>query len=885
MALHSGSKLGPYEIITPVGAGGMGEVYRAKDTRLDRTVAIKILPSHLSSNADLKARFEHEARAISSLSHPHICALYDIGQQDGTDYLVMEFLEGETLADRLEKGALPTEQLLRFGMQIADALSKAHRHGIIHRDLKPANIMLTKSGVKLLDFGLAKSQDIVKQKNTGVSALPTEMLTAEGTILGTIQYMSPEQLEGREVDSRTDIFALGGVLYEMTTGKKAFSGESPASLISSILRDEPSLLSQVQPLAPPVLDHVVKKCLAKDPDERWQSAYDVASELKWIADASSQSVTARPSKNRERFLMFFLAVLLLIAVGLGILYTRRPQETEAQLVRFTILPPMNSTFQGTIAVSPDGKKLAFVVANENGKTNLWVRHIDSTESQMLSDTEGALYPFWSPDSRLIGYFARGKLRKMDSSSGASEILSDAPDPRGGSWSKNGMILFVPRGLGGVFQVSSNGGTATSVSNLDVTLPVLSDRWPTFLPDGRHFLYVKTTGHQQSAGIYVGSVDSKESKRLLPIASRVVYIPSGYLLYVDQEELMCRPFDATRMEFRGEAFPVAHQPWVDYYIFGSSGFSASENGVLAYRGGGNQLAQFAWYDRAGKKLSTIGPPCKPNEPAFSPDETRVVFYQFDSIVGISDLWVLDLSSGQLSRFTFDPSDDNTAVWSPDGTHIVWSSCRSGQYELYMKLADGSGTDEPLLATRSTKFPDDWSPDGKYVLYSNHDPKTKTDLWLLPLAGDRKSFPYLQTPATEVFGHFHPNGKWITYVSDESGQREIYVQSFPTSKGGRWQISVSGGETPMWRKDGKELFYAAPDGTIMSVDIKSSDSSFASGTPSTLFKLPGQVLLGSGRSDYLVSADGQRFLIAAPVENTVSLPITVVLNWTKLIQKQK
>ncbi len=880
--LLAGKRLGPYEIVAPLGAGGMGEVYRAKDTRLDRMVAIKVLPLHLSDNPDLKQRFEREARAISGLSHPNICALYDIGQQDGVDYLVMEYLEGETLTQRLSKGPLPTEQVLRSGIEIAEALNKAHRQKIIHRDLKPGNIMLTRSGAKLLDFGLAKlGGQLIAQTKEGVSTLQTEAkeLTAEGTILGTVQYMSPEQLESSEVDERTDIFALGSVLYEMATGKKAFTGKSQASLISAILKDDPPPVSQVQPLTPAALDHVVKKCLAKDPEERWQNAYDVASELKWVAEASSQSIKAPAvprHKNRERFWMALSAALLILAIAFVFLYARRTQVTDAPLVRFTIPPPKDSTFQGTIAVSPDGKKLAFVATDPSGRF-LWVRPLDSTESQRLPDTEDASFPFWSPDSRFIAYFAHGKMRKIDTSGGTSQFICDAPDARGGSWGSTGTILFTPSATAGLFRVSAEGGAVeqqTAKSGLSV-------RWPAFLPDGRHFLYASRASEPET-GVFSSSLDSKKSVRLLPIISRVAYAPPGYLVYIDQGNLMCRRFEASRVEFQGDAVPIAPQPWLDFLIFGSSGFSLSENGVLAYREGGNQFGQFTWYDRAGNKLGTVGPPLRATEPYFSPDQNRVLFYQWENVVGLGDEWLLDLSSGRLSRFTFDPSDDNTSAWSRDGSRIVWSSIRSGWYEMYQKLANGAGADEPLLVTRTTKFPDDFSPDGKYLMYEEYTP-TSADLWVLPLTGDKKPFPYLQTSANEVHGRFSPDGKWIVYSSDESGKTEIYVQSFPATSGGKWQVSTAGGDQPQWRNDGKELFYVAPDQSLVSVEVRSSESGFSPGTPKALFRASIHTGITTTRNDYLVAADGQRFLINTPLEDTAKLPVTVVLNWTNLLKQ--
>ena len=886
MALAVGTRLGPYEIVGPLGAGGMGEVYRAKDTRLDRTVAIKILPIHLSANSDSKARFEREARAISKLTHPHICALHDVGSQDGIEFLVMEFLEGEALSQRLAKGALSTEQVLRHGVEIADALHKAHKEGIVHRDLKPGNIMMTKSGTKLLDFGLAKFEvSVTQQQGSGVSGLQTEQreITAEGTIVGTVQYMSPEQLEGKEADERTDIFALGSVLYEMATGQKAFTGKSHASLISAILKDDPPRVSQVQLTSPPSLDHVIKKCLEKDREERWQSAYDVASELRWIAESSTQDVVARkPIQSSKRFWLSaaICALLILAAIAIAQRYRKPSVSTGAQLVRFAIPPPVDSSFQGTIALSPDGTKLAFVVTDANGVPSLWVRNMNSLDAQRLPETEQATFPFWSPDSRTIAYFSRGKLRKINASGGTPQIICDSVDGRGGSWGSKGTILFAPQANSGLYRVSSEGGSAEL--HLSSGEGGGSLRWPYFLPDGNHFLYVYTIGDAETVGIYRGSLDSKDSRKLLPIVSRITYVSPGYVIYIDQNSLMCRRFDPDRLEFIGDPVPVAAQPWVDYYIFGASGFSTSDNGILAYRQGGKQLGQFTWYDRSGKKMGSVGPPSGGNEPAFSPDETRVVFYQSENTTGLDDEYILDLKSGSLSRFTFHPSDDNTAIWAPDGSRIVWSSIRNGWYELYQKLPSGAGSEEPLLIDHSVKYPSDFSPDGKLLLYDRYSSKS-IDLWILPIAGDKKPFPYLESQSNEGHGRFSPDGNWIAYSSDESGKLEIYVQGFPATRGGKWQVSVTGGDQPQWSQDGRELVYAAPDGGIMSVDVVVSESGLSFGTPKVLFKTPLYLVgITGSRNDYLVTRDGQRFLINTPSEDTKKLPLAIILNWTSLLR---
>jgi serine/threonine protein kinase len=885
MALSPGTKLGPYEVLSALGAGGMGEVYRAKDTRLDRTVAIKVLPSHLSADPERKQRFEREARTISSLNHPHICTLHDIGHQDGIDYLVMEYVEGESLAQRLEKGPLPTEQVLRYGIQIAEALDKAHRQSIIHRDLKPGNIMLTKSGAKLLDFGLAKYQE-AKTPVPGQSQMETKFdpLTEEGVVLGTVQYMAPEQLEGKPADERTDIFALGEVVYEMATGQRTFKGTSKAQLIAAILSTEPLPISAVQPLAPPSLDHVVKKCLAKDPDDRWQSAHDVGSELKWISEGGSQPVVTTSvvtaGKTRQIFWKVFALLFVASTLVLAVLYWR-VSPTESRLMRFTIPAPEKSAFAGSIALSPDGRKLAFV-ATSGRVASLWLRSLDSLSPQALPGTEDASRPFWSPDGRWIAFFAQGKLKKIEPSGGSPQTLCDATDNRGGTWNRDGIILFSPSPSHGLYLVPADGGAVTQATTLNSSANETGHRWPCFLPDGRHFLYLVQSRQVDKEGIFVGSLDSKESKRLLASISYVLYSPPGYLIFVKETTLMIQPFDSTHLELKGQPVTLAEQVWIDSAISGLSLFSVSENGVLAYRSGGIQNNQFTWLDRNGNELGAVGPPGRYFEPFFSGDEKRIVF-EINSSSNIADLWTMDLAGGNMSRLTFDPLDDETAIWSPDGERIVWASNRFGAYDLFEKAASGAGKDELLLKSSTTKFPNDWSLDGKFILYENTDPKNKHDLWVFQMFGARNPVPYLQTEFNEAHARFSPDGRWVAYASDESGRAEVYVQSFPAT-GGKWQISSGGGDQPLWRRDGKELFYVEAGGKLMAAEIHQSASTFQAGVPIPLFglRVPPIGLTGT-RNHYAVTSDGQRFLVNRSMGDAASLPITVVLNWTSLLKK--
>ncbi len=888
MTVATGTRLGPYEILAPVGAGGMGEVYRARDTRLDRTVAIKVLPSHLSSNNELRQRFEREARAISNLEHPYICTLHDVGHQDGVDYLVMEFIEGETLADRLSKGALPTDQVLRYGIQISDALDKAHRAGIVHRDLKPGNIMLTKVGAKLVDFGLAKLHGSDCALPSSLTSLPTERhpITGEGAILGTFQYMAPEQLEGREVDARTDIFAFGGVVYEMATGKRAFTGRSQASLIGAILKDNPPPISTIQPMAPPALDRVVRKCLAKDPDERWQSAHDLMDELRWIAEARSgaglpPAIGAERNK-RERIAWFALTVILFVAaLTLGIVYFRRP-PVEVRAVRSFIPPPEKSSFDlgrfgATITVSPDGARLAFVARTADGRNLLWVRSLDGLSAQVLVGTEAAAYPFWSPDSRFLGFFAQGKLKRIDAAGGPPLTLCDAPQGRGGAWNRDGLIIFSPNTSSALHRVSAaSGGTSSPVTKLDETRSEVTHRWPTFLPDGDHFLYLGgTISADEGAPVYIASLESNESKLLMRANSNVEYA-QGYLLYLRGTTLMARPFDAKRLEILGDAFPLAEQ--VQHSVrgpFSVGAFSVSENGILAYlMGRSTGSSQLAWFDRSGGQLGVLGDQASYSNPRLSPDGKMATVGVIDPQSGRPDIWLYEVARARRTRLTFDPAEERTVAWSPDGSRIAFSSNRKGHFDIYQKASSGAGSDESLLESDFDKQPTSWSRDGRFLLYGATLPKTQADIWVLPLSGDRKPFPFLNTEFNEGNGQFSPDGRWIAYFSTESDSVELYVAPFP-GPGGKRQISTSGALPPArWRADGKEIFYMAPDNKLMTAEVNGEGPMLEVGAVRALF----EIRSGGPGVAYDVTADGQRFLVNTAVEQKESTPITLVINWT-------
>jgi Tol biopolymer transport system component len=873
MTLSAGSRLGPYEVLEAIGAGGMGEVYRARDTRLERTVAIKVVPDHLSKDEDVRQRFEREAKTISSLSHPHICALYDVGSQDGIEFLVMEFLEGETLTDRLSKGPLPVEQLLRFAIEIADALEKAHRQGIIHRDLKPANVMLTKSGVKLLDFGLAKAITPVSP-NSSMTALPTVApnLTQRGTILGTFQYMSPEQLEGRDADARSDIFAFGAVLYEMATGRKAFEGKSQASLIGSILRDEPAAISVVQPMTPPALDRVVKTCLAKDPEDRWQTARDVLLQLKWIQEGGSMAGLPAPvaarRKNRERVAWGIAAAFALSSAALAFAFLRRA-PAPLRTVRFEIGTPEDVTSIDAPRISPDGRAIAFNAVDSSGKTRIWVRPLNALQARALEGTDGTTRPFWSPDSRYLGFFSEGKLKKIEASGGPAQKICDAPTGSDGTWSADGVILFDGRASDPIYRVSAAGGTPAVAMKKDVSRKEGDVGWPEFLPDGRHYLYL-AQGQKSDDSMYrVASLDSAESLPIAPAQTLVLYAPPGYLLFVRDKTLVAQPFDLKSRKTTGEPIPIAEHIATD--SVGLARFSVSRDGTLVYRTGesGNRLL---WVDRAGKDLETLGDPAEFHNPTFSPTRDRIAFDLADPRSGKTDVWIRDVARGVNSRLTFSPGGDaQIPLWSPDGKRIVYMAGTG--WDLFEKSPDGDGQEKLLLKTEEQKFPADFSRDGRYLVYQSRGKETGWDIWILPTFGDAKPYPFARTPFLELLPVVSPDGRYVAYQSNESGRNQVYVQTFP-QPGGKSQVSTAGGGEPQWRADGKELYYRAADQKLMAVAVQTSPT-FTAGLPQALFQ--GRFETGVARTRYLPTPDGSRFLVVGTLSRESITPTTVALNW--------
>jgi Tol biopolymer transport system component len=874
MDLSAGTRLGPYEILAPLGAGGMGQVYKARDTRLGRTVAVKVLAEHLALDPVFRKRFEREARSISNFNHPHICVLHDVGRQDAIEYLVMEHLEGVTLAKRLAAAPFTIEQVLEYGIQIADALAAAHRCGISHRDLKPSNIMLTKTGMKLLDFGLAKLQIPVDATAT----ITLTEVTRPGGVVGTLQYMAPEQLQSKEADARSDLFAFGCVLFEMATRRRAFEGTGQSGVMAAILRDDPPPISSLLPATPPTLDRLVKKCLAKDPEERWQSAHDLKIELQWILDRDLPPGTAPVSTPRsrravwaQRLLPAAAAIFLVAAILFAVAYFNQQKPGGREMVRLSISPPEKTAFTA-LALSPDGRRLAFTAIDAAGRRQLWVRALDEATARAPAGAEGAWNPFWSPDSRWIGFFADGKLKKIEATGGVAQVLANAFDSRGGgAWSRQGVIVFSPFPIGSLNRVSDAGGVASQATWLDVSQQDTVHRWPQFLPDGRRFIFYNTSKVDGRGGLYEGSLDSKEKTLLLATNASGVYTESpagaGYLLYVREEALLAQPFDSQKHLALGEPVTIARQVAVDSE--NRSRVTVSASGVLVYDSiaGGRPLR---WYDRGGKMLGVAQPSGFYTNLNLSPDDGHLALDRD------GDCWLLDLKRGGISRFTFHPAFQAIPVWSHDGSRIAFTSTRDGEWNIYQKLSDGSGEEELLVKSSEVKLANDWSPDGRFLLYDSDNKKTGRDLWALRLA-DRKLFPILVTEFNEHWGRFSPDGKWIAYASNETGRSEIFVRAFSPDHPGnsaKWHISTGYGGFPRWRADGKELFYLGANQQMMAVPVKAGTfGQFEAGLPKVLF--PTRAIVGN-ISSYVVTSDGQRFLVNEE-EEVVSAPATVVLNW--------
>jgi serine/threonine protein kinase len=893
-----GQTLGPYRILDKLGAGGMGEVYRARDTRLDRVVAIKIVPESLAGDPLLRERFEREARAISQLDHPNICALYDVGSDGGVSYLVMQFLEGRTLADRLaSSGALPVAEALSLAVQIAAALDAAHRRGITHRDLKPANVMVTKSGARLLDFGLAKTAAPAAAGGATMLATTPPAITTEGQILGTFQYMAPEQLEGRETDGRTDIFAFGALLYETVTGRKAFEARSQASLIAAIMSAVPPAVSTVVPSAPPALDRIVRKCLAKDPDERWQSARDLHDELVWLRDeasgirdtpstASSQAaIAAAPRRaGRERLAFGLAAAGVLTALALLVLGRAgylQPSDTPLVSMSSISLPP-DVTLGLTdasemISVSPDGRFIVFTAGHE-GRRQLWLRRLDRLDTHPLAGTDDGGAPFWSPDSRSIGFKSGGRLKRVDVSGGPVLTLANSTLQSGSAWGPDNTIVFAPK-AGPLYRMPASGGDPMPVTTLEGD--EVAHLHPTFLPDGRRFLYVARSLNL-AGGLYVASLDGHEPRRRLADVSSNVQYASGHLLYLRQRTLMAQPFDPVTSELTGEPVPIAEQLETGGGPTGGGGaFSVSSNGVLTYRAGSQDLrSQLRWVDRSGKALSQVGDSVDQMGVQTSPDGARVAVSVLDVASNTRDLWTHDLARGIRTRFTFDAADEMQTAWSRGGHELIFNSRRNGRLDLFRRPASGTAPEMPLFSDGANNlYPTSVSPDGRLLLYfiGNAASPTGNDIMALPLEGDAKASVVVQTPYNDAQGQFSPDGRWVAYQSNESGRVEVYVVSFPDTSA-KWQVSNGGGDWPRWSADGREIFYLS-DNRLMAVPFGSGARGVELGSPQTLFTadLRRSAFGGSNGYPYDVAPDGRRFLLNALAGSRASATFTLVVNW--------
>jgi eukaryotic-like serine/threonine-protein kinase len=895
VTLTSGTKLGPYEIQSPLGAGGMGEVYRARDTRLERIVAIKILPSHLSENPEARQRFEREARTISSLNHPNVCTLHDVGHQDGIDYLVMEYLDGETLADRLRKGPMPVEQVLKYGIEICEGLEKAHRSGVVHRDLKPGNIMLTKTGAKLMDFGLAKITAVSLSATSSLTATLTtpvgsSPLTAQGTVVGTFQYMAPEQVEGKEADARSDVFALGAVLYEMVTGKRAFEGKTAASAMAAVLERDPAPISSLRPASPPALERLIKTCLDKDPDERWQTAHDVKLQLRQIAESGAQAgLTASSSaavpiapRNSRRYLRWALLGLTIAAAAAAGYFARVPRSAPPIWGGLNLTGELGE--EGSFVLSSDGSRLAYVAADSQGRIVLWVRRLDSPKGQPLEGTEGVEYPFWSADGRNLGFFAEGKLKRIEAAGQNLQIVCDAPNGRGGTWNQDGVIVFTPNAVGGLAKVSASGGTPVPVTQASASI---NHRFPHFLPDGHHFLFTLSYGKSSEDGIYFGSLDSSEIKLISSGPSSNPAYASGYVLSVRDGKLLAQPFDVRQLRVTGEPFLVSDGVrWA--FDRRAADFSAASNGTLVFLSTVGSGQRLVWLDREGKEqgvaVPDIGNPTSGlMAGTLSPGGDRVAIARARGAG--SDIWIYSLKTALGTRLTFTDDFNESPVWSPDGGEIVFTRNLLDHYELRLKSVSGAGEEQILVKNPGNVIASSWSRDGRYIFYGADIFGTtgKVQGMALPVnSPDHTAFAATQSGGNVFAGSFSPDNKWVAYLSDETGRFEVYATTFPAHVG-KWQLSTGGVDPavfPIWVGAGPdtEVIFRDLQSRLIAAPVRTEGTSLSQGAPAVL--LGGRSLASSRFID--LTRDGKRILLGLPQENA-STPLTLLLNWTETLRR--
>jgi serine/threonine protein kinase len=896
MAFPSGTRLGPFEILEPVGKGGMGDVYRARDTRLDRTVAIKVLQADGPADASARERLEREARAVSALNHPHICTLYDVGRHDDTDFLVMEFVDGETLTARLERGPIPLPQALRYAIELASALDRAHRAGIVHRDFKPGNVMITKSGAKLLDFGLAKPSPVTLGGTPLLQTASRDDLTRSGTIVGTVQYMAPEQVDGRVADARTDIFSFGAVLYEMLSGRKAFEGQSVGSLFAAILEKDPPRLATLQPLTPPSLDRIVSTCLAKDPDDRWQSARDLMRELQWIS-AGRNATTADDIKERRSWNWLLVAAASLAIGAAGALLLFSPWRAEnatgaASHVRFSIYPEPGSQFVNApasvvtpqFAISPDGTHIAFV-ASAAGRAMLWVRSVDAWHARVLPGTEDPLYPFWSPDSTSVAFFSQGRIKAVTLTGGEPVVRGDASrDPRGGAWAPDGTIFATTFGYGGIMSVTASG--AQPVLPVDRKAGEANHRWPMILADGRHLVYVVRSREPSRRGITLAALGEQSGTRLAD-SDYSAAVAGQHLLFVRGRTLMAQPLDLEKGQLFGEAVPIMDD--VGASSTGHSAFSVSQTGTLAFANTWPVEGELVWFDRSGRQL---GAPVAPRADyvtfSLSPDETRVALSTVDPQTATPDIWVLDLARGSQHRLTSDRMTDANAFWSPSGNELVFRSNRAGAnrpyrrgvHDLKSEVLIDFGTPDEVL---SNMVLTDLSRDGRHIILTNTGRASSFDIWRHTDGAEPLVQPIVESSFDEFHAVLSPDQRWIAYVSNETGRPEIYVTSFPDGTR-RYPISSQGGSEPQWRRNGQELFFLNAESMLMSVSVTTGPE-FKAGVPTPLFRVRTPTSANPYRQQYAVAQDGNRFLVNRARDDAAPPAINVVLDWRTLLPRSQ
>jgi eukaryotic-like serine/threonine-protein kinase len=879
--------VGHYRISTRLGAGAMGEVWRAIDTRLGREVAIKVLPAAVADDPLRLARLSREAQLLASLNHPGIAAIYGI--EEGA--LVMELVEGPTLAGRIAGGPIPLDEALPLALQMAEALAYAHDKGVVHRDLKPANIKITPDGqVKILDFGLAKAMS-TESSGSLPDATTLPLTTDAGTVLGTAAYMSPEQARGQNLDRRTDIWSFGVIVYEMLIGERPFGGPTVSDTLAAVLRETPDLER-----IPPHMRPLVAYCLEKDSRKRLRDLGDVllltgvaSEEQGALVQGKADLETSRRSPLHRALPWAVAAMLFAVAVVFVLAYFRASSRPE-KAIRSLISPPEGEAFafigfNGLPALSPDGTQLIFPAGDTSGNEALWLRPLDSLTAKRLEGTDGASYPFWSPDSRHVAFFQNGKLKEMDMTGGPPVLLCDAPDARGGTWGQSNLIVFASQLWGGLDSVPASGGNPTPVAVHKGSGAEFHNRWPEFLPDGKHFLYLSgdlAAPGTPNLGIYIGEIGSNESKFLLQADSDALYAPPGFLLFLRDDTLMAQRFDADGQKLEGEALPVA-QHVASPELFRQGLFSVSGTGMLVYETAGTSIGgQMAWFDDNGKQLAEVGEPGA-FDLSLSPDGKQLAYVvQKQTEAKNDDIWMIDLQRGVQTRFTNGPSDNKLAVWSPDGARIAYSSARQSGYKLYVASASGTGVAEPLIESDADEYPSDWSRDGKYIAltFSGWKKQTNNGIWVLPLFGDRKPFPYLPSQFNESDAVFSPDGRWLAYASDQSGSVEVYLSPFPAG-GGKWQVSRGGGDQPEWNRDGSALYYVAPGGKMMEASIQEKGATVVVGEPRQLFQAA-RAGTSLGARSYCVTRDGKRFLVAKS-PHSVPSPLTLVTNWTADLKK--